>query len=446
MSRVAARITWRTPVTTAVAGFLAVATLVGATGFGGPGVASAQVPTRITLYGADTAPYTAWGSADETGSVIVFDSQFPVPAPVPAPAPAKAGLFPGKADLFPAKAGVFPAKADLFKPSATADLADFQADPAIRVARAQPVSMYPYGTPQTTAPPRTATPQTAPPRTAPPQTASAQTAVASEATVAAGEAVYSDGLYLIDKDYLLSYPKNLYRIFTGPLRYDRDDWVKVALVAGIGGALILLDEPLNDLWRDSVHGGATEAVADAFRPLGDSDKIIIASLGAYTVAELLDTIEGVDMKREKTTALLTLESFILTQSLITGLKYVTGRERPSDTDDGFDFSGPSMADFNASFPSGHAGSAFSVASVISEMYGPEHSWVPWVAYTAATGTALARIDDNRHWFSDVFVGGAIGFFVGKMVVRYNPFLEQNNITLLPFQHSSAQGVALSYRY
>jgi membrane-associated phospholipid phosphatase len=399
--------------------FLAVATL-----FGGPGGASAQVATRITLYGSDTRSYTSWGSADETGSVIVFDSQFAAPAP---------------------------AKANQSNRSAAADLSGFQSDSVMRVPRSQPVSMYPYGSAQTTGTaPTTGSNGPADPKpdsTLQPVVAGgAAGGVAGETAAGAGEATYSDGLYLIDTDYLLSYPKNFYRMFTGPLRYDRDDWINVAFVVGIGGALILLDEPLNDLWRGSVHSGATEALSDAFRPLGDSDKIIIASLGAYTVAELLDSIEGVDLKREKTTALLTLESFLLTQTLITGLKYASGRERPSDTESGFDFSGPSMADFNASFPSGHAGAAFSVASVISEMYGPENPWVPWIAYTAATGTALARVDDNRHWFSDVFVGSAIGYFVGKMVVRYNPFLERNHITLRPFRQNDAQGVALSYRY
>ena len=105
-----------------------------------------------------------------------------------------------------------------------------------------------------------------------------------------------------------------------------------------------------------------------------------------------------------------------------------------------------MGDFNASFPSGHAGSAFAVASVFAETYGEQNPWVPWVVYPIAAGTSLSRIDDDRHWLSDVFLGGAIGYFTGKMVARYSPFLKQHNVSLRPFNEDGAVGVAVSLRH
>lgn len=143
---------------------------------------------------------------------------------------------------------------------------------------------------------------------------------------------------------------------------------------------------------------------------------------------------------------MTFESLVLTAGLISGLKYVTGRERPANTDDALDFNGPSMGDFNASFPSGHAGNAFSTATVMSEIYGPEHPWVPFVAYPLATGVALARLNDDRHWASDVFVGGAIGFFVGEMVTRFNPFLDRADVSIRPLGQPGYDGAALAMRF
>jgi membrane-associated phospholipid phosphatase len=36
-------------------------------------------------------------------------------------------------------------------------------------------------------------------------------------------------------------------------------------------------------------------------------------------------------------------------------------------------------------------------------------------YTAATGTAFSRINDNRHWLSDTAMGAVLGIFTAKVV-------------------------------
>ncbi len=389
---------------------------VSVTGTAAPGWAQAaggsnlrSVP--VTVFDTYSSPYTIQGYADQSGSVIVFD---------PGPGSGIASLdIPSS---YIASPGISP-----FGGTPLNEVLETSAPPPV-VAQAG-VSMYPYGTasgsPQ-------ASPQAAP--GAPPAAP-----VQGTQGTAAGEK-FVDGIYVLNTDYLMSFPENIYRIVTGPLRYDRDDWINVALVVGITGSLVLLDEGLMDFWQNDLKGDFTKSMADAFRPLGDSNYIIYGSLGGYALAEVLG------MKREKAAALSVLQSFALTGGLISGMKYVTGRKRPEESDDSFDFNGPAEADFNASFPSGHAGHAFAVASVISEMYGEDNPWVPWLAYPLATGTALARVDDNRHWFSDVFLAAALGHFIGKMVVEYSPFMERNNITLAPMSGDSVQGVSVSLRY
>lgn len=73
---------------------------------------------------------------------------------------------------------------------------------------------------------------------------------------------------------------------------------------------------------------------------------------------------------------------------------VISRERPSGRND-------------LSFPSGHASSAFTTAGSLSYAYGWEIG-VP--AYTLATAIALARVNDNVHWLSDVVSGAALGIY------------------------------------
>ncbi|MEN6310537.1 MAG: phosphatase PAP2 family protein, partial [Acidobacteriota bacterium] len=39
------------------------------------------------------------------------------------------------------------------------------------------------------------------------------------------------------------------------------------------------------------------------------------------------------------------------------------------------------------------------------------------SYTLAAGMGLSRLTEDKHWLSDVLVGGAIGHLVGRLVVR-----------------------------
>lgn len=249
---------------------------------------------------------------------------------------------------------------------------------------------------------------------------------------------YVDGIYIINTDYLTSYFENAWRIVSGPLRYDEDDWTNLAIVAGLTGALIIADEALFDFWQEDVRSGFTNDVAEGITELGESKNIVIGALGAYALSEALG------LEREKAASLLTLESFVLTALMIEGIKYITGRERPNDTDDKYDFNGPSGS--NTSFPSGHSGHTFAVATTIAEIYGEDNPWVPWVAYPAATLTALARVNDEKHWVSDVVAGAAVGYFISKMVTTYNPFLVEHGFALQPFVQEATPGVALTYHF
>ena len=250
----------------------------------------------------------------------------------------------------------------------------------------------------------------------------------------------ADGIYLVSQNYVASWWNNSYRIVTGPLRFDQDDWINVAIVVGTTGALLLADEVLADFWQDDIRNSVTDDAASGFEEIGEFEHLAYAALGSYAISELLGA------KREKAAALMAFESLVLTGLLTNGLKWAGGRERPANTDNRFEWEGPSGDGFSASFPSGHASQAFSVASVIAEVYDDEYPWVPFVIYPAAAGVGLARVNDDRHWFSDIFVGGALGYFIGRMVVEYNPFLRDNNLMILPFSDSGGQGVNFSYAF
>lgn len=251
---------------------------------------------------------------------------------------------------------------------------------------------------------------------------------------------YKDGVYILDGDFYSSFAENSWRIISGPFRYDRRDWMTVGVVVTVTGALMLLDNEINDFWQDDVRGRRTDSTEDVFENFGDSDKLVLGTLSGYALSE------AAGLKRQKAMFLNGLQSVALTGTLIFGLKYLGQRERPDDADNAFDWNGPRGGETNSAFPSGHAGNAFAMATVVAETYGDDHPWVPWLAYPVAGLTALGRVNAERHWASDVFMGAAIGHFVGRMVTRYSPFLEDNGVQLGLHGQSGGAGLSLSLRF
>ena len=67
------------------------------------------------------------------------------------------------------------------------------------------------------------------------------------------------------------------------------------------------------------------------------------------------------------------------------------------------------------FPSGHSIAAFSVATVVARRYG-NHRWVPYAAYGMAALVGFSRLSLLSHFVSDVFMGGALGYSIGRFTV------------------------------
>lgn len=92
------------------------------------------------------------------------------------------------------------------------------------------------------------------------------------------------------------------------------------------------------------------------------------------------------------------------------LKLVVGRNRPTFTTDQYQFKPFSS---RASWPSGHTSQAFALASSVSDELDSPAAALG--LYTLASLTGWSRINDNRHWLSDVVSGAIIGIVSTKMV-------------------------------
>ncbi|MEQ1946007.1 MAG: phosphatase PAP2 family protein [Bryobacteraceae bacterium] len=151
-------------------------------------------------------------------------------------------------------------------------------------------------------------------------------------------------------------------------------------------------------------------------------------------------------KHAAETGFLGLEALAHTQLVVFGLKQITQRERPlaNDQRGGFWKGGDA-------FPSGHAASAFALATVFAYEY-RDHIAVPITAYSIASVVAASRASARRHWVSDIFVGGSLGFLVGRYVYKHHhdPKLPGSPVdrksSLVPEVGVGPRSLALSWRW
>jgi membrane-associated phospholipid phosphatase len=71
-----------------------------------------------------------------------------------------------------------------------------------------------------------------------------------------------------------------------------------------------------------------------------------------------------------------------------------------------------------------------------------------MAYGLAALAAYSRVNDNKHWTSDVVVGAGIGFLIGVLTHRLSPFRAGNNpnISILPMLGGDKKGISVGLKF
>ena len=180
-------------------------------------------------------------------------------------------------------------------------------------------------------------------------------------------------------------------------------WWHGAVALGGLSALMLLDRPVQ---RFAQHNNGTGAdnVAAAVRHFGQPEVYGTVTLG-LAAAGLISGNSRLSGAARRIGA-----SLLVAGATATGAKEVFGRPRPESSldSDGFvPFSG------QTSMPSGHTAMAFAFATSLSdEIHRP---WATVGLYGMATAVGWSRINDNRHWLSDVAAGALIGIASSKMI-------------------------------
>ena len=240
----------------------------------------------------------------------------------------------------------------------------------------------------------------------------------------------------LDRDYFKGIFSDIAYTASSPLIWDRSDWITAGWVAGGTGMFIALDEEIHSTFKDN-RGSTTDGLAGIFEPFGNGAFTIPALATVYFLSHFHEN------EKAKRTTLIAMVSFLITGLYTTVLKASFGRHRPSTGDSSTSFDGFSI-DHN-SFPSGHTSTAFAIATVFANEY-EKTPYIKHISYGLATLTGLSRINDEKHWASDVFIGAALGYFTSKTLLRLHNNKKGQHFTIYPRADSRGGGIVLSKKF
>lgn len=162
---------------------------------------------------------------------------------------------------------------------------------------------------------------------------------------------------------------------------------------GIGAAMALAAAPADRSTSGVLSGAPSlERPFDPGKTVGGAPFQLAGAFGALMVGRINDKPRvaafGSDL----------LQAQIVSQALTAGIKMAARRTRPDGT--------------RFSFPSGHSATTFASATVVQRYFG----WKAGAAaYGVATYVAASRIQEKRHFLSDVAFGAAVGILSGRAV-------------------------------
>jgi membrane-associated phospholipid phosphatase len=229
-------------------------------------------------------------------------------------------------------------------------------------------------------------------------------------------------------------------VFKAAGNFSSTEYFLTGTLIAVAGAAYFSDARINTSITNN-KSSLMNNVSSVGEKYGNSLYAGILGSGLYLTGTLLNN-NGISSSGR-----MVVESVIYTGLAVSILKYTIGRARPYQNEGHADFFDYTFTEENVSFPSGHTATAFAVSTVLSGKI--DNTFVSVGLYGLAGLTAYQRMYDNKHWFSDVIVGAAIGYFIGSVISREdekrkNTFF--NNIDIIPSLNSSGAGLSFHYDF
>jgi len=94
-----------------------------------------------------------------------------------------------------------------------------------------------------------------------------------------------------------------------------------------------------------------------------------------------------------------------------------------------------------SYPSGHTSSVFATTGVVYKHFGKRWG-IP--AFIIATYVGLSRLQENKHYLSDVVAGGLLGSYIGLTIAKRGH--HDGQLIIYPVMNRNSRGIAISMKF
>ncbi len=209
----------------------------------------------------------------------------------------------------------------------------------------------------------------------------------------------------------------------------------LALAAAASLGLIVLrgDDELMDIVQANKNEDTKKLAAFGYE-MGRKEGLLPIVAGAYFLGVVFDN------DKLKDVGIISVGAQFAAQMVVEVIKEVSGRQRPREGVGPYSFD----VDGGKSFISGHAAGAFSLATLLTEIYGEDYKFVPYVAYGVAAITAWSRMHDEGHWGSDVILGAVAGHIITRIVYRLyrsgDVPAEKRYLFIQPYSETKVEGL------
>jgi undecaprenyl-diphosphatase len=252
------------------------------------------------------------------------------------------------------------------------------------------------------------------------------------------------------------------------LNYDALEWTALAMSFAVTVAMLIdidgrsLDARLQDALHTArgincTHPPTESQVCPAPVPGGFhlwspvSNVIIVGVQVAVPVGLLLAGALG-NQPALLESSTLAIEAWSVAQLYHVILKLLSGREGVLWNTGAGTFHGPTAKYFADGFPSGHAASLFALIGAYSTYF--DKPWLHAVLLGVGTVLAVGLVLDDYHYAAETVFGAAMGYFIGRWVVRYRSSrfawdaggFPVRLEAVVPTMTSAGGGVAAAFRF
>lgn len=200
-------------------------------------------------------------------------------------------------------------------------------------------------------------------------------------------------------------------VLSSPLNWKTNDIYSAGGFLVLSAGSFLLDDEVRNVFLKNRN-----STFDKLEPVGYAYGSPVYTIPGSILFYLTGAVTKNDWIRD--TGLMLTETLVAVGIIQIPSRIILGRSRPYTKEGNASFKFlKGLSQVRASFISGHAAIAFGISNILSHQI--DNPLAAIGLYGLASITPLSRLYADKHWFSDVFIGTALGIIISNSIIDFN---------------------------